>query len=103
MASSKPTALVFLAMALMVAACAQAQAPAPAPAPSQNACPPGFKNILDLTDFLRGTGRELITEIAPGLLPTIQGIVGIIPHTGLQLCVCFVPPNVPFFVQCIRY
>ncbi|KAF8662184.1 hypothetical protein HU200_056381 [Digitaria exilis] len=106
MASSKSIAspvLVFLAMALMLAACAQAQAPAPAPAPSQGSCPPGFKNYFDLTDYLRATGRELIMDTVPGLLPTVKNVIGIIPHTGLKLCVCFRTTIVSLPIQCVSY
>ncbi|WVZ49459.1 hypothetical protein U9M48_000818 [Paspalum notatum var. saurae] len=120
MTSSSPAAvlvLLFLAMtAVMLAPCTtQAQtSPGPAPAPSQSACPPGFKNMVDLTDFLRGTGRELITTVDPALLPPIKDIIGIIPHTGLKLCVCFnvtASPSPPLGVdttddiqiQCVEY
>ncbi|RCV20008.1 hypothetical protein SETIT_4G021200v2 [Setaria italica] len=108
MASSKSIAspaLVFLAMmALMLAACAQALAPAPAPAPapsSQGSCPPGFKSYLDMTDFMRGAGRVAVTFVNPNLMPVVQSILTLIPHTGLKLCVCFESCHLPPHPMCV--
>lgn len=104
MASSKSIAspaILFLAMALMLMACAQARAPAPAP--SQGSCPPGFKSYLDLTDYLRANGKALVTDVSPSLLPPIQGIIGVIPHTGLKLCVCVETNVVTLPIQCFSY
>ncbi|KAF8662181.1 hypothetical protein HU200_056378 [Digitaria exilis] len=105
MASSKSIAspvLLFLAMALMLAA-SSAQARAPAPAPSQGSCPPGFKSYFDLTDYLRKTGRNLILDVSPSLLPPVQNIIGVIPHTGLKLCVCVQTNVVSLPIQCFSY
>ncbi|TKW19457.1 hypothetical protein SEVIR_4G020900v4 [Setaria viridis] len=109
MASSKSIAspaLVFLAMmALMLAACAQALAPAPTPAPapsSQGSCPPGFKSYLDMTDFMRGAGRVAVTFVNPNLMPVVQSILTLIPHTGLKLCVCFNSSHaISLPIQCV--
>ncbi|KAF8732749.1 hypothetical protein HU200_015085 [Digitaria exilis] len=106
MASSKSIAspvLLFLAMALVLAATAQARAPAPAPAPSQGSCPLGFKSYFDLTDYLRKTGQDLILDVSPSLLPPVQHIIGVIPHTGLKLCVCVQTNLVSLPIQCFSY
>ena len=110
MASSKKSmaaspVLLFVAMALMLAACTEAQAPAPAPAPSQGSCPPGFKNYLDLTDFLRSVGREALMIVDPSFVSDVRSIISLIPHTGLQLCVCVDTKNAtsPLPIQCLRY
>ncbi|KAJ1277071.1 hypothetical protein BS78_05G265900 [Paspalum vaginatum] len=109
MTPSSPAAVLVLFLAMttvMFAPCTtqaqRAPGPAPAPAPSQSACPPGFKNMVDLTDFLRATGRELITTVDPDLLPGVQSVIGIIPHTGLKLCVCFNAATTGD-IQCLEY
>ena len=107
MASSKKSmaaspVLLFVAMAIMLAACTEAQAPAPAPAPSQGSCPPGFKNYLDLTDFLRSVDREALMIVDTSFVSDVRSII---PHTGLQLCVCVDTKNAtsPLPIQCLRY
>lgn len=89
--------LLFAAMAaLMLAAVLRteaAAAPAPAPAHGSNSCPAGFKNYLDLTDFASHFVRGALVIVDPNLLPIFRSIISLVPHTGLQFCVCFQTNN----------